>query len=70
MKKAVLIFSVPESCRRCPLAYQYTVCKLTQKYHDGDSRPDWCPLEITDKSTIDKMRRIHGKLQAEKENRL
>jgi hypothetical protein len=58
MPKAVLIMDMPENCFKCKLQ-NWANCRITNKCHVGECRPDWCPLrELPEK----KERRIgeHG----------
>ena len=43
MAKAVLIMDMPENCFKCKLQ-NWANCKITNKCHVGEYRPDWCPL--------------------------
>lgn len=74
-KKAVLIFDVPESCSDC-CCYnsKWGECGVTEDevvtLTAYGTRPKWCPLIITTTGDIQKMQRIHDRLELEKENRL
>lgn len=51
MAKAVLIMNMPENCFRCKLQ-NWANCKITNKCHVGECRPDWCPLrELPERET-------------------
>ena len=43
MSKAVLVMNMPENCFKCKLQ-NWANCKITNKCHVGECRPDWCPL--------------------------
>ena len=43
MAKAVLVMDMPENCFKCKLQ-NWANCKITNKCHVGEYRPDWCPL--------------------------
>lgn len=43
MAKAVLVMDMPENCFKCKLQ-NWANCKITNKCHVGECRPDWCPL--------------------------
>lgn len=43
MAKAVLVMDTPENCFKCKLQ-NWANCKITNKCHVGECRPDWCPL--------------------------
>ena len=43
MPKAVLIMDMPENCFKCKLQ-NWANCRITNKCHVGECRPDWCPL--------------------------
>lgn len=43
MAKAALIMDMPESCSKCKLQ-DFAHCRITNKCHVENSRPEWCPL--------------------------
>lgn len=43
MPKAILVMDMPENCFKCKLQ-NWANCKITNKCHVGECRPDWCPL--------------------------
>lgn len=43
MAKAVLLMNMPENCFKCKLQ-NWANCRITNKCHVGECRPDWCPL--------------------------
>ena len=43
MAKAVLVMDMPENCFKCKLQ-SWANCKITNKCHVGECRPDLCPL--------------------------
>lgn len=43
MAQAVLVMDMPENCFKCKLQ-NWANCKITNKCHVGECRPDWCPL--------------------------
>ena len=50
MPKAVLIMDMPENCFKCKLQ-NWANCRITNKCHVGECRPDWCPLrELPEKA--------------------
>lgn len=50
MAKAVLVMDMPENCFKCKLQ-NWANCKITNKCHVGECRPDWCPLrELPEKA--------------------
>lgn len=43
MPKAILVMNMPANCFKCKLQ-NWANCRITNKCHVGESRPDWCPL--------------------------
>lgn len=43
MAKAVLVMDMPENCFKCKLQ-NWLNCRIANKCHVGEYRPDWCPL--------------------------
>lgn len=43
MAKAVLVMDMPENCFKCKLQ-NWLNCRITNKCHAGECRPNWCLL--------------------------
>lgn len=53
MSKAVLVMNMPQNCFKCKLQ-DFATCRIANKCHVGDKRPDWCPLrELPEKKLAD-----------------
>ena len=43
MAQAILVMDMPQNCFKCKLQ-NFATCRIANKCHVGDKRPDWCPL--------------------------
>lgn len=75
MKKAVLIFDMPDTCIQCPCIDEEEYCVAAGKVTEMPlfrmiERPSWCPLIETTKADISRAEMYLNKLEYIRENRL